>query len=506
MSPTSFTEGAQINVMFLNGNTANAINLSIDGGASYSVLRNASSNQTNAIPHWEAGSLITFTFMADAWMVQNAESKINIPICQAGSADPFKKIVFGTVPFDYKQSTFFPLIITNSNTYQGNLYGYQDSGYTRYPIYINDLASSATNYTLPAGIYLCYYDKEESIFYLRTDGRMPGQLEYLPLIAGIDYPLRGPLGLTENINYGSTLPSAGFEGQLFFLEENKLFLPEGGTEGQFLVKNSATNGDASWEDFPDLNYLPLMGGELTGSLRINPSDSAIAIPFSITNGDYGLRFLINPSNSTRRAQISYSRPLSSGNLGMLPLFSIGDSEKLSVSLPTVFSNTTASTSTTTGAITVAGGLGVAKAVRANQVYGAVWNDYAEYRICKEDFAPGQVVCENGDDTLSVSAQRLQPGANIISDTFGFAIGETEEAKCPVAVSGRVLAYPAEPLSSYLPGDPVCAGPKGTVSKMTREEVREYPDRIIGTVSAVPAYKTWGENNIPVNGRIWIKVK
>lgn len=139
------------------------------------------------------------------------------------------------------------------------------------------------------------------------------------------------------------------------------------------------------------------------------------------------------------------------------------------------------------------------------LYGAAWNDYAEFRICK-DFKPGQVVCENNDDTLSVSSERLQPGAEIVSDTFGFAIGETEEATCPIAVSGRVLAYPYEPREEFKAGDAVCAGPNGTVSRMTREEIREYPERIVGTVSAVPDYETWGTGNIPVNGRIWIKVK
>jgi hypothetical protein len=37
------------------------------------------------------------------------------------------------------------------------------------------------------------------------------------------------------------------------------------------------------------------------------------------------------------------------------------------------------------------------------IYGAVWNDYAEFRICKDDFKPGQVVLENGDDTLSMAS-------------------------------------------------------------------------------------------------------
>lgn len=143
---------------------------------------------------------------------------------------------------------------------------------------------------------------------------------------------------------------------------------------------------------------------------------------------------------------------------------------------------------------------------ATSVYGAVWNDYAEYREGTEDFEPGRVICENGDDTLSLATERLQPGANIVSDTFGFAIGETEKAKTPIAVSGRVLVYPYEDRNSYKPGDAVCAAPGGTVSKMTREEIREYPERILGTVSAIPTYEVWGEGKAKVNGRIWIKVR
>lgn len=139
------------------------------------------------------------------------------------------------------------------------------------------------------------------------------------------------------------------------------------------------------------------------------------------------------------------------------------------------------------------------------LYGAAWNDYAEYRE-SDTIEPGRVICENGDDTLSLATERLQPGANVVSDTFGFAIGETEQAKTPIAVSGRVLAYPYEDRNSYNPGDAVCAAPNGTVSKMTREEIREYPERIIGTVSAIPEYETWGTGDVPVNGRIWIKIK
>lgn len=140
------------------------------------------------------------------------------------------------------------------------------------------------------------------------------------------------------------------------------------------------------------------------------------------------------------------------------------------------------------------------------LYGAAWNDYAEYREVNETIEPGRVVVETGKGDLVLATERLQPGAEIISDTYGFCIGETVKSKTPIAVTGRVLVYTLEDRNSFAAGDPVCAGPNGTVSRMTRDEVREYPDRIIGTVSEIPSYDTWGAGNVKINNRIWIRIK
>lgn len=174
---------------------------------------------------------------------------------------------------------------------------------------------------------------------------------------------------------------------------------------------------------------------------------------------------------------------------------------------TTFTNTTASTSTTTGAVKISGGLGVAGDIYANKVYGAVWNDYAECRESNEFIDAGRVVKENGDDTLSLADGRLIYGCSIVSDTFGFMIGETAKAHTPIAVSGRVLAYPYENREVFRHniGCFVCSGPNGTVSLMDKEEVWNHPEAIIGQVSAVPDYEYWG-NNVKVNGRVWIKVR
>lgn len=152
------------------------------------------------------------------------------------------------------------------------------------------------------------------------------------------------------------------------------------------------------------------------------------------------------------------------------------------------------------------------------IYGAVWNDYAEYR--KGDVTDGgYCVTETSSGIMTKSTERLQPGCRLTSDTFGFAIGETKDCKTPIAVSGRVLVYPYRKKEEYPLGAAVCSAPNGTIDVMTREEIMMYPERILGTVSEIPTYDIWYAGHdgtddpneeppkeIPVNGRIWIYVK
>lgn len=168
-------------------------------------------------------------------------------------------------------------------------------------------------------------------------------------------------------------------------------------------------------------------------------------------------------------------------------------------------NSNEATSTTSGALKVSGGIGCAKTIRGNKIYGAVWNDYAEYRKADNNKQPGLCVYENKDGLLITSKKRLQPNGKIVSDTFGFAIGETEECNTPIALIGRVLAFPHGKKNKYHVGDVVCTGPNGTISKMNRLEIILFPDRIVGIVSEIPNYNVWGPEKIPVNERIWINV-
>ena len=173
-------------------------------------------------------------------------------------------------------------------------------------------------------------------------------------------------------------------------------------------------------------------------------------------------------------------------------------------------DTTESSSTSTGALKVSGGIGCAKNIRANKVYNAVWNDYAECREV-ETLEAGRCVFETGG-AMKKTTNRLMAGCRITSDTFGYCMGETAKAKTPIAVAGRVLAHPYRDKAEYPLGAAVCSGPDGTVDLMNREEIQQWPDRIIGYVSEIPTYKTWNcgteedPQEVDVNGRIWIYVR
>lgn len=258
-----------------------------------------------------------------------------------------------------------------------------------------------------------------------------------------------PIIQVTTASYGETLPTTGTTGQLFFQvsEGNMYELPAGGTQGQVLSKASGADRDVVWSD-------------------------------SVTNS-------INATNATN-ALNTYT------------------------SASTVKAYVTGTTVDTTGYKTLVHNSSVY--TQDAVLFGAAWNDYAEFRKDNQDETqePGRCVYELGNGVLALTTERLQRGCEIISDTFGFAIGQDEKNNCntPIAVSGRVLAYVYEgkEFAKNHIGWPVCSGPNGTVSVMTEEEEEKYSSRIIGTISEIPNYEYWGAKSIAVKERVWIRIR
>lgn len=258
------------------------------------------------------------------------------------------------------------------------------------------------------------------------------------------------------------------------------------------------NKEGNWQQITasDSGSLPLTGGTLTGQIKINRAGSSWIGVIDYPEVNY-----IYADHSSATSSVYHSMvALRYAN----HTFSLGG-ERASEQFGIYAYNNTRTVNGQDAGFYVANDLNFYCSTR---IYGAVWNDYAEYRIYPEEEIPyGRCVVEVGDDSMRLADERLMPGAKICSDTFGFAIGETEECNMPIAVSGRVLAYPYEGREEFAKniGKPVCSGPNGTVSIMSDEEYKEKGYCCVGTISAIPNYEVWGTGNVNVNGRVWISV-
>lgn len=349
-----------------------------------------------------------------------------------------------------------------------------------------------------------------------VDSKAVDTSSFLPRSAGIDYPLTGPLGLTQGQNYGSTLPASGFNGQLFFLEDTGAILPTGGTAGQLLVKNSTAENDASWQTLTVSNTVT---GDTSNGPTINTTvngvtGAAVTIPAAsasasgvVTTGAQtfaGNKTFSGTVTNTSKVVISYVQDVAvaTANTGSL-IIGNPNGQHIAFDDNEIMAKNGSGATAGTLYLNNEGG---AVQVGSGGLYGAVWNDYAEFRNQVEEIEPGYCVASADNGKVYKTTEKFQACDGIVSDTAGFFIGKTEECQTPLAVAGRVLAYFHGKRSDYHSGDTVCAGPEGKVMKMTREEIREWPDRIIGIVSEIPEYETWGSGNVAVNGRIWIKVR
>lgn len=138
------------------------------------------------------------------------------------------------------------------------------------------------------------------------------------------------------------------------------------------------------------------------------------------------------------------------------------------------------------------------------LYGATWNDLAEFREADKHYAAGYCLVDCGG-SLSFSKTDRNPNCYIVSDTFGFVFGPETPTSVPVALAGRVLAY-AENRNKLREGDAVCSSKCGTIRKMRWWEKILFPQSIVGFVSEIPTYDYWGEHRTLVNGRVWIRVR
>ncbi len=126
-----------------------------------------------------------------------------------------------------------------------------------------------------------------------------------------------------------------------------------------------------------------------------------------------------------------------------------------------FTNSTASTSTTTGAVKITGGLGVQGDIYANKVFGAVYNDVAEFMYKAEESEPGHVMIMTEKGVIKSYKRGMRSVVGVHSDSFGYALGsEDMEQKTAIGLIGRVSVFIKEKCKI---GDKLISGKNGETS-------------------------------------------
>jgi len=145
---------------------------------------------------------------------------------------------------------------------------------------------------------------------------------------------------------------------------------------------------------------------------------------------------------------------------------------------------------------------VAGDVYGDRVFGAVFNDIADFVNIDDDveIIYGRAyVRDNGKVRLSKKSDKGILG--IASDTFGFGVGnDTEKNQIPIAIGGWVLAeidkvYPFATSLTY--------SSEGKLTKASILTRLLYTTKIVATFDREEKELEW--NGIKVNGRHWVKV-
>jgi hypothetical protein len=141
---------------------------------------------------------------------------------------------------------------------------------------------------------------------------------------------------------------------------------------------------------------------------------------------------------------------------------------------------------------------------ASKIWNSVWNDIADFQDLNDSLVYGKCYFDTYDGAKICKERCQESVIGIASDTFGYALGATNN-KVPIAISGWVLANVDQ---EYRSGIPLTNSDNGDLTEMTLEEKQNYPERIVAIYKKKERSEFWGPEGkeIKVNNRHWVKIK
>lgn len=172
---TSYTDGLLI-LYKPNFEGATTTTLNINGIGAKNVYRSGTSKLTTHYPVNQPILLIYSASQNDGcWMCVDdyASDSNTIPsaFCTTSASSAAKTAT--CTYYTAKPNSYVHILFRYANTKQAAL-TLNINSVGAFPIYINNLPSSSTNYSIPAGTYIAFFDG--SAYYIRTDDQIPANI------------------------------------------------------------------------------------------------------------------------------------------------------------------------------------------------------------------------------------------------------------------------------------------------------------------------------------------
>ena len=331
--PYAGSGNATLNLTLSDGTTTGAKNCYYNGWDRLTTHYNAGQNVV--MTYHPAGSIsVNGTATSDDRWVVTADynSDYILPYTWTGGGTAEKYISGGYLYADLgKQWFMFNLIY--ANTYAGAL-KLNVNGNGAKPLYINGTVSSSSNYTMPRGTYLTYYDGTN--YYVRTDGKITAGITGDAATVGghtvaKDVPSNADFSNTTytfaNGTNGFTVTPSGGSAQTVTVTPSITNNVTGsGTSGyiaKFNGSNTITNGpaigsgttkylreDGTWQTPPSSSGTTYTIGTSGNNITLTPSSGSvqsITAPYATSAG--------SAASATSATSATTASKLGSSNVG-----------------------------------------------------------------------------------------------------------------------------------------------------------------------------------------------
>lgn len=208
---TELVAGLTVNIKFTNANSVASPTLKINTLTAKPIYQYGTTavSTTAATTGWQAGAVVQLTydgtgFVRDQGYNTNTTYTVTEVYCGTG-ATTAAKVSSNASYYVLRAGNIFEITFRYTNT-KASALTLNVNGTGAKPIYIDGVASSATNYNIPAGKYICYYDGTN--YYINTNGK-------------------APINITGKADGNHDIPA-------------------GGASGYVLKKSSATDYDVAW--------------------------------------------------------------------------------------------------------------------------------------------------------------------------------------------------------------------------------------------------------------------